>query len=158
MNELCQEYLILGLRRCLRSLVHKCSFCRMLRGLLTEPKMGRLPLERLGYGLRPFTSSGLDLFGPIFVKVGRRREKRWGVLFSCLTTRAIWLEVAHSLTADSTILAIERFAARRGWPRILWSDNGTNFRRASEELRQALRLLDREKLGRFALDRGMSCK
>lgn len=88
-NELRQEFRILGLRRCLRSIVNKCSMCRLLRGNPYLPIMGYLPRERLGYRLRPFTHCGIDYFGPIAVKVGRRREKRWGALFTCLTTREI---------------------------------------------------------------------
>lgn len=51
--------------------------------------MGVLPTARLGVGLRPFTYTGVDLFGPVDVTVGyRRKEKRWGVLFVCLTVKA----------------------------------------------------------------------
>ena len=52
----------------------------------------------------------------MFVKVARQREKRWGVLFTCLTVRAIHVELAHTLTTDSAIMALQRFIARRGVP------------------------------------------
>lgn len=70
--------------------------------------------------------------------VGRRQEKRWGVLFICLTLRAIHLEVAHSLNADSAIMALRRLIGRRGTPEVIFSDNGTNFRAAAEELKKAV--------------------
>lgn len=157
-NELKQRYWILGIRKCLRSIVNKCAFCRILRGLPFSPKMGNLPKARLGYGLRPFYYCGVDYFGPMMIKIGRRREKRWGVLFTCMTTRAVWIETAHSLSADSAIMAVQRLAARRAWPGVMYSDNGTNFRGASEELREALRVMDRERLKSFATKNNIEWK
>ena len=150
-NELRQEFWILGIRRCLRSLVNKCFICRMLRAHPSDPKMADLPPARLGYHFRPFTHCGIDYFGPINVKIGRRREKRWGVLFTCMTVRAIYVDLAHSLSADSAIMAIQRFAARRGFPQKVYSDNGTNFRAASIELREAIKSLDKNELTKFSL-------
>ena len=70
---------------------------------------------------------------------GRKTEKRYGVLFTCLTTQAVHLEVAHSRDADSCFMAIRRMIARRGKPAHLWSDHGTNFVSANKEIRQAIK-------------------
>jgi len=67
------------------------------------------------------------------VTVGRRKEKRWGVIFTCLTVRAVHLEIAHSLDASSCIMCIRNFFNRRGTPREIFTDNGTNFK-ASEKV------------------------
>nr|XP_049464893.1 uncharacterized protein LOC125907321 [Anopheles coluzzii] len=88
----------------------------------------------------------VDYFGPFLVAVGRRVEKRWGVIFTCLTTRAVHLEIAHSLNTALCIMAIRRFIARRGSPLEIISDRGTNFVGASRELDEALKLVDHEKL------------
>lgn len=101
------------------------------------PPTGDLPAERLQPFRRPFSCCGLDYFGPMTVTIGRRREKRWGALFTCLTTRAVHLELVCSLSTDSAIMALRRMAARRGWPAVIYSDNGTNFRGADVELRKA---------------------
>ncbi|GBP77541.1 hypothetical protein EVAR_98994_1 [Eumeta japonica] len=85
---------------------------------------------------RPFTHTG-GLLRPLEVTVGRRREKRWAALFTCLTTRAVHMEVASSLSADSMIMALRRFMARRGQPDTLYSDHGTNFVGAAAELSRA---------------------
>ena len=62
-----------------------------------------LPEARFGYEAAPFTHSGVDYFGPIQLeRHGRKTEKRYEVLFTCLTTRAVHLEVAHSLDAHSS--------------------------------------------------------
>lgn len=104
--------------------------------------MGSLPAERLSAFTRPFSYTGVDCFGPITVAVGRRVEKRWGVIFTCLTIRAIHIEIVHSLSTDSCIMSLRNFIARRGSPNVIISDNGTNFHGADKELRQALESME----------------
>ena len=111
--------------------------------------MAALPEGRLAYRQRPFSHCRLDYFGPMSVKIGRRQEKRWGALFTCLTTRVIHLELAHSLSSDSAIMALRRFTATRGTPSHLYCDNGTNFRGMSVELTRAIREIDNSKIETF---------
>ena len=82
-------------------------------------------------------------------RVGRRREKRWGVVFTCLTVRAIHIEVAQSLDTSSCVMAIRNFIARRGTPREFFSDNGTNFVGAERELREAIKEVDADEFIRI---------
>lgn len=91
----------------------------------------------------------------MFVKIGRRREKRWGVLFTCLTTRAIHLELADSLTSSAVIMAIQRLSARRGCPSLMYSDNGTNFRGACRELKDEINRMNVSEQRGFALRNSM---
>ncbi|XP_060665364.1 uncharacterized protein LOC132797630 [Drosophila nasuta] len=90
--------------------------------------MGSLPRERLAHHMAPFTYTGVDYFGPIDIIVGRRHEKLWGVLFTCLTIRAVHLDIATSLSTDYFLCILKAFIAIRGCPRRMMSDNGTNFR------------------------------
>ena len=69
--------------------------------------------------------------------------KRYGVLFTCLTARAVHLEIAGDMSTDSFIFALRRFVSRRGPIDIIRSDNGTNFIGAERELRNTLKELDR---------------
>ena len=62
--------------------------------------------------------------------------KRWCCLFTSLSTRAVHFEVAHSLDAESCMAAVMRFTARRGKPRTILSDNGSNFVGAAREMRE----------------------
>lgn len=62
------------------------------------------------------------------------------MLFTCLTSHAVHLEVAHSLDTDSCINALRRFICRRGPVSSLRSGNGTNFTGANKELKQSLAL------------------
>jgi transposase InsO family protein len=128
---------VLQLRTAARKVVLGCLLCRQRRAEATQPQMGQLPPVRLASYQPPFSQCGLDFFGPMMVTIGRRREKRYGALFTCLTTRAVHLEVADSLSADSAIMAFRRMTSRRGTPQRMVSDNGTNFHAAAKELRQA---------------------
>ncbi|XP_055527780.1 uncharacterized protein LOC129720338 [Wyeomyia smithii] len=89
--------------------------------------MAPLPAARLASFERPFTHVGVDFFGPVTVKIGRSHAKRWVALFTCLTIRAVHLEIAYSLSTDSCISCFRRFVGRRGAPLEVYSDNGTNF-------------------------------
>ncbi|XP_063548089.1 uncharacterized protein LOC134755462 [Cydia strobilella] len=153
-NNIKQKYWITKLRPTVKNVVSKCMTCRLKKCKPEIPRMGDLPSARLAHHQRPFTFCGVDLFGPMEVTIGRRREKRYGVLFTCLTVRAIHLETVASLTSDSFIMALRRMAARRGWPQQLFSDNGTNLRGADTELRRSIQELDEEKLKDGAMNHG----
>jgi transposase InsO family protein len=145
-NEIRQQYWIIGIRSVVKKVWKGCQFCSNRRARSSVPEMGQLPAIRLQQCSRPFTITGLDYFGPLEVIVGRSRQKRYGALFTCLTTRAVHVEVAHSLDTDSAIMAIRRFISRRGSPTKLYSDNGTNFHGAERELRESLADLDQTKI------------
>ena len=53
----------------------------------------------------PFSSVGIDYFGPILVKVKRSTDKRYGCVLTCLAMRAIHIEIAYDLGTDSFIQA-----------------------------------------------------
>ncbi|XP_053369684.1 uncharacterized protein LOC128543319 [Clarias gariepinus] len=99
--------------------------------------MADLPPARLRLYKPPFYSTGMDCFGPFTVKIGRRTEKRWGIVFKCMTTRCLHLDLLESLDTDAFLMALRRFIARRGKPAELYSDNGTNFVGANREIREA---------------------
>ena len=73
------------------------------------------------------------------------KDKRYGVLFTCLTTCALHLELASDLSTDIFILALRRFIARRGKPKEKLSDNGTNFIGDDRDLHQAIQYLNQSK-------------
>jgi transposase InsO family protein len=133
-----QGYWILHLRSTLRSIKHQCVQCAKIRAETLKPEMADLPVERLADRTYPFAHTGVDYFGPFEVRFGRKTFKRWCCLFTCLTTRAVHIEVCHSLDADTCVMAIKRFVARRGQPQTLISDNGTNFVGAHKEFKQCL--------------------
>ena len=84
----------------------------------------------------PFTYCGLDLFEPFVICSKRKKLKRYGVMFTCLCSRPIHIEVAHYLDIDSFLLTLRRFIGKRGSIRQMRSDNGNNFVGAVKELRK----------------------
>ncbi|XP_076857275.1 uncharacterized protein LOC143511532 [Brachyhypopomus gauderio] len=129
---------LLGGKRCISAVLHACVICRRLRKKGEKQIMSDLPPERLSTS-PPFTYTGLDVFGPWIVTARRTRggmaqSKRWAVLFTCMSTRAVHIEVIDSLDTSSFINALRRFFAIRGPSKQLHSDCGTNFIGACREL------------------------
>ncbi|XP_055622012.1 uncharacterized protein LOC129765623 [Toxorhynchites rutilus septentrionalis] len=145
-NEVRKQYYIPRLRVQCEKVRRKCQQCKIRMAKSQPPAMGNLPPARLAAFVRPFSYTGVDFFGPYNVAVGRRTEKRWGVLMTCLTIRAIHIEIAHSLNTDSCIMALKNFMARRGTPVEIFSDRGTNFVGASKELSDALKTVDKQRI------------
>jgi len=146
LNELRQTYWITKGLSTVHRLSNTCSICRRRKASPSPPVMADLPEPRLGYHSPPFTHTGVDYFGPLLVRHGRKTEKRYGALFTCLTTRAVHIEIAHSLETDAYLMAMRRMMARRGRPTHIWSDNGTNFVGAEKELRDGLKRLNTEQI------------
>jgi hypothetical protein len=94
----------------------------------------------------PFTYCAVDLFGPFLIKEKRKELKRYGVIFTCLSSRAVHIETTTSLETDTFINAMRRFVARRGPVREIYSDQGTNLMGAERELKQEVQNLDNDKL------------
>ena len=137
-----------------RSLIGKCVKCRLLRGKLGEQKMTNLPTNKTT-DEPPFTNCGVDMFGPFLIKEGRKDLKRYGALFTCLSSRAVHIECTCSLETDSFIQALCRFVARRGNIRVLRSDNGSNFVGAQKELEKAYKEMDHQKIEFFLQNIGV---
>ncbi|XP_055585492.1 uncharacterized protein LOC129738331 [Uranotaenia lowii] len=134
-NEMRQIFEIPRLRVAVKKISHNCALCKLKRARPVIPPMAPLPAARLAHHKRAFTYTGVDYFGPLLVRVGRSAVKRWVALFTCLTTRAVHLEIAYTLTTASCISTIRRFVGRRGSPREFFSDSGTNFQCAERVLR-----------------------
>ena len=140
-------YWIIGGKRLVNRVIYRCFRCRKQRGRLQNQKMADLPTERLTPA-PPFTYVGLDVFGPWQVTTRRTRggaaqSKRWAVIFTCLTVRAIHIELIESMDTSSFINALRRFFAIRGPAIQLRSDNGTNFVGAWNELGAAFKEINK---------------
>lgn len=148
--ELRRSYWILRGREAIRKYQRTCPECQRWRAQPSIPRMADLPPAWLRLYKPAFYSTGVDCFGPMTVKIGRRQEKRWGIIFKCLTTRAVHLDLLSSLDADAFLMALRRFIARRGKPAELWSDCGTNFKGGERELREAFANMSETLQGQLA--------
>lgn len=142
LSHLRQKLWIIGANALVRREIGLCAICRRVKARSLDQLMSDLPDDRVTQSL-PFERSGVDYFGPFLVKRGRSNEKRYGVIFTCLSTRAVHFEVAWSLNVHSFISALRRLMARRGSVKLLRSDNGTNFHGANTILRQEIEGLEK---------------
>ena len=118
-----QEYWIIGIRNTLRKIKSRCIKCRHRNTNPIHSPVADLPRERLDEHVFSFIRTGVDYFGPIEVKFLRRTLKRWCWFFTCLTTRAVHIEVGQSLDTESFLAAVTRFIARRDNPSTIIRDN-----------------------------------
>ena len=125
-----------------------CGICRRLSARPQPPMMGQLPKERITPDI-VFEHVGVDYAGPVRVKLGRVRKptlvKAYVCVFVSLSTKAVHLELVSDLTTDAFIACLRRFISRRGKPRVIWSDHGSNFVGAARELRELFEFLTQQK-------------
>ncbi|XP_061712795.1 uncharacterized protein LOC133521744 [Cydia pomonella] len=129
-----EKYWIPHGRAQVQKALKRCLQCEKYSGGPYKlPPPPALPSERVNYS-SPFTFTGLDYLGPVLVETNTGREKRWICLMTCLAVRAVHLELVKALTAEECLLAIRRFVAARGPPKVLISDNALQFKLTSEVL------------------------
>ena len=133
-----ERYWPIGGRNLAKQIVRKCIKCFRVTPRAINPLMGQLPEVRTMQSF-PFEVVGIDYGGPFTIKNrmgrGAKTSKGYLCLFVCFTTKALHLELATDLSTSAFILALKRFMARRGRPRMIYSDNGSNFKGAYNELR-----------------------
>ncbi|XP_050306311.1 uncharacterized protein LOC126743323 [Anthonomus grandis grandis] len=118
-----EKYWILGGRRSIRSVISRCVVCKRQHGKPLVVQSPPLPLDRVRLAV-PFEITGVDFAGPLFLRTG---QKVWLCLFTCAVYRAVHLELCTSLSTAGFLQVFRRFVARRGRPKKIYSDNGTNF-------------------------------
>jgi len=139
-HEARRKYWIIGVRSMSKALTAKCITCRKLRKKPLDQLMGQIPSLRVAAGFPPFSNTAIDMFGPLRIKLNRKTLKEAQVvIFACMTTRAIHLELVNDKTSDAFLMAFRRFASVRGHPSVCWSDCGTNFVGAQAYLKEMMR-------------------
>ena len=131
-------YWVIGSRKMTSFEIKNCVICRKLRGRLGWQHMADLPEDRCK-PCPPFSYVGVDTFSPWPVSFrrtggGSANQKRWALLFTCLVTRAIHIEVIEELSSSAFINALRRLLAIRGPVTQFRSDRGTNFVGATDDL------------------------
>ncbi|XP_022785069.1 uncharacterized protein LOC111325509 [Stylophora pistillata] len=133
-----ERFWILRGRQAVKRVLKGCVSCPRLKGLpYSSYNVSDLPSVRVSED-PPFTHTEVDFAGPLFVCGNSTTEndnnKCYICLFSCVSTRAVHLELKPNLTVKSFLLAFRRLTCRRGLPATLMSDNGKTFRGSSKEI------------------------
>ena len=82
---------------------------------------------------------GVDFAGPIkFIIKGKTEEKSYLCLFACSLTRGVYLELLHTLEMEEFLSCLKKFVARRGRPRLIYSDNGSTFKGAASWMKKVM--------------------
>lgn len=136
-----QNYWPLGGTNLAKAVVRRCIKCFRYKCKIVQPIMGQLPTSRTNLEF-PFLNLTVDYAGPVLIadRKGRgcRLIKSYICIFVCLAVKAVHIELVTELTKEAYMAALYRFVARRGKPRSILSDNGTNFVGASNELHRFL--------------------
>lgn len=119
------EYWIVGARRICKSMKRECMPCKRQDVNACDQAMAPLPKFRI-MEAPVFSRTGLDHFGPLYC-CDFGSQKFYVLLFTCAVVRAVHLELVDSLSAETTMLAVRRFASCRGMPSLLMSDNACGF-------------------------------
>ena len=143
-----QGFWIIGMRRVVDKEIKTCRTCTRLRGSNLGQKMADLPSDRLER-TAPFTNCGIDCFGPFLVKMNRSQVKRYVLMVTCLSSRAVHTEVLENLSTDKFIDALRRLISLRGNIKTIRCDRGTNFVGACRELKEAAKEICSENVAKI---------
>lgn len=144
-----RKYWIIKGSSTVKKVITRCIQCKRQSSPLCSQQMAPLLKEQITADKPPFTYVGVDYFGPLIVKSGRSHVKRYGCLFTCLASRAVHIEIAHSLTTNSFIAAFQRFISRRGVPEKVYSDNGSNLVSGDHELRKSIQEWNKSNISKY---------
>ena len=112
------KFWILKIQKLATKISKDCIPCKKKYKRLPGQAMSELPEERL----KP---------APAFASVGcevqkQIRGKCFGVIFTCLVSHAVHVDISNSYSTDSFLQALRRFSSLRGWPRYIYSDRGSH--------------------------------
>ena len=124
----------------MRQVIHGCVLCRRFEGMpYRTPPAPPLPEFRVNHE-PPFTYTGVDFAGPLYIKTTSviRGQKVWICLYTCCAVRAVHLEVVPDMSAETFLRSFKRFTSRRGFPKLMVSDNAKSFKSAAKTIRAVL--------------------
>ena len=134
-----QSLYVRGARRLARGVCQDCLLCKRTAPKPMGQQMGQLPAARVNEASQ-FVHTGVDYAGPFELKSGNPRRptitKCWLAMFVCLATKLVHIEVVSSASTEAFIAALKRFASRKGRAKHMYSDHGTNFVGARNQLKR----------------------
>ena len=147
LNELLVNYHLVGGKATVKYYLKACMECRNRNVFPSTQQMAPLPSGRVAVRRFPFEHCGIDYMCGLKVKQGRNELKRYACIFTCLSTRSSHLEIVNDLSTECFLMAYRRFLALTGSvTKVLYSDNGSNFRGAASELKRGLERLNKKRV------------
>ena len=132
------HFWITSIRQAVKTILRKCVTCKRISGQPYQtPLIAPLPADRVDPS-PPFTVTGVDFTGELFVKTANGEQKCYVCLFTCANTRAVHLELVPDLSTNSFMQALRRFAARRSLPKRMISDNASTYQSAAKEIEKLM--------------------
>ena len=156
-----KEFWITGLRRIVTTIDRNCRQCIMTRQQVASQVVGKLPAFRREI-VSAFSQSSLDMFGPILIKDSvvcrgpKVKKKVYGVLFTCLCSRAVYIDIADDYSTEAILHCLRRFQADKGKASLLVSDPGSQLVGAKNELEEVRAGWNQEELIRFGAKNGLN--
>lgn len=155
-----ETYWPLGARSLAKKIIYNCVQCFRAKPRETSNIMGNLPSDRIK-PISPFSIVGTDFAGPFLLKDkkgrGAKITKCYFCLFICFVTKACHLELVSDLSTDAFILALRRFASRRGMPSKIYSDNAKNYVGANNKLKELGKfLINNDNLEKALVNEGVN--
>ena len=135
-----------------REVIKECTnnslMCKKNKAAPAPKLVAPLAQITLQFNIRVFSNVGIDFTGPFLTMQGREktRNKRYFCLFTCLSSRAVYLEMTFGLDTTAFLNGFYRTVNRRAVPVKVITDNGRCFVTSNRELEELASHLDEEKI------------
>ena len=135
-----ETYWIERLRSQVKSIIYRCALCKIYNAKpYGDNPVTNLPTFRTRSS-RAFETVGVDFAGPMIYKHGKNGSgKAYIALYSCATSRAVYLDLLDDMSNDEFRRSIKEFIARRGNPSLFVSDNAKTFQSTAKWLHKIVK-------------------
>lgn len=127
-------------RQTVKSVISSCALCKKFNSLpFRYPAPTALPQHRVNFSY-PFEHVGIDFTGSIVIKGadGHKIDKSYIIIYSCMNTRGIHLDLLPSMDTKQFVLSFIRFSNLFGTPLVIYSDNAKSFTKGVQLIESAL--------------------
>lgn len=123
----------------IKKCIWHCTICIRWKAQTVTTTMGDLPAVRV-IPAPVFSQIGVDLAGPFVIRASRimfdKEITVWVAVFICMVSKAVHLEICADLSTENFLAAFSWFCSRRGCPKSIASDHGTNFVGADRQIKR----------------------
>ena len=121
-------------RATIKQVLSDCITCKKINAFsFRYPRVTDFIKDKVNF-TKPFQHTGVDYTGHFFVKMGDVVSKFYLLVFTCLSIRAIHLELVPSMSTSDFLLAFVKFCNIYNAPFSLYSDNASTFSQATKVL------------------------